>query len=176
MLCGSITFFFASFLFAYFYLRALNNQHLWKPKHVVVPVGWGTAITACVVASAALVWWGTIDQRRRWLKGSVGLALGLVAIVLQIVTWTQVGFGPTDGGYASVYFGWTSLFFLFVFGSLFWLETILATSYRYSGKAPAQDIEDPAALNTAELAAFTQYWIVVAAVGVLTWIVLYLVS
>lgn len=191
-------FFFVAFLFAYFYLKSLNSQHLWKPKGVTPPAGWGTAIVVCVVVSALLVAWGAVDQRsdRRslWrLKGAAAIALMLVALALQIVAWTHAGFGPTDGGLASVYFGWTSLYVLFVLGSAVWLEMILATSYRYrnepfgharvepghaAGDADrtAPDIENPVDLNTAELAALAQYWGVLAGIGIITWILLYLVK
>jgi len=180
-------FFFVAFLFAYFYLKSLNSQHLWKPKGVSPPIGWGTAIVVCVVASALLVAWGAVDQRsdRRplWrLKGLVALVLMLAALVLQIIAWTHAGFGPTDGGLASVFFGWTALYVLFVLGSAFWLETILATSYRFRnepfGRAqvePGHDIDNPVDLNTAELAALRQYWGVLAGIGVVTWLLLYVV-
>ena len=181
-------FFFIAFLFAYFYLKSLNSQHLWRPKGVTPPTGWGTAIVVCVVVSALLVAWGAVDQRsdRRplWrLKGVVAVVLMLAALILQIIAWTHAGFGPTDGGLASVYFGWTALYVLFLLGSAFWLETILATSYRFRnepfGKArvePGHDIDNPVDLNTAELAALTQCWGVLAGIGVITWILLYLVK
>lgn len=190
-------FFFIAFLFAYFYLRSLNESHQWKPKGISAPTGWGTAIMVCVVLSAVLVWWGAIDQRsdRRplWrMKGLAALILGLAAFVLQIVAWTQLDWGPTHGGFASVYLGWTGLYALFVFGSLYWLETILAVSYRYRNEPmdrPAvepghasgdpdrlgHDIANPVTLNTAELRAFTSYMSVLAGIGVVTWIVLYLI-
>lgn len=195
---SATAFFFVAFLFAYFYLRSLNSDHQWKPKGVDAPIGWGTAIMVCLVVSAVLVAWGSVDQRsdRRplWrMKGTAALALGLVALVLQVVEWTQLGFGPTNGGFASVFLGWTALYFLFVLGALFWLETILATSYRYRNQAfgaavvepghasgdphrTAHDIENPVALNTAGLAALTQYWAVLVGIGVVTWIILYLLS
>jgi heme/copper-type cytochrome/quinol oxidase subunit 3 len=187
LLAGATAFFFLSFLFAYFYLRSVNNAGLWKPKHVDASLAWGTVITACMVVSAGLVRLGAIDQRadrrpafRR--KGVAALALGLVALVLQIVAWTHQSFGPSDGGYAAVYYGWTAFLFLFVFGTLFWLETTLATSFRYRRSAlgaaevaGAQDIRNPVDLNRAELASLSFYWTFLAGIAVLTWIVLYLI-
>lgn len=180
-------FFFIAFLFAYFYLRSLNEHAGWKPKGVDAPVGWGTAVMLCVVLAAGLLAWAGADQRadRRslWrLKGTVALVLGLAAVVVQIVSWTQLGFGPTDGSFASVFLGWTGLYALFVLGSMFWLETILAVSFRYRaapmGHAPVEpghDIANPVDLNIAELAALTSYYTVLAAIGVVSWIVLYLI-
>jgi heme/copper-type cytochrome/quinol oxidase subunit 3 len=189
-------FFFAAFLFAYFYLRALNTQGHFKPKGVDAPTGWGTAIMLCVVACAVLVYWGSLDQRadRRQLwriKGVVALALGLVAVILQIVSWSQLAWGPTQGGFASVFLGWTGLYALFVFCSMYWLETTLAVSFRYRNEPMAQprvepgdasgdpertahDIANPVTLNTAELAALNSYLVVLATVGVVSWVVLYL--
>ncbi len=34
LLAGATTFFFLAFLFAYFYLRSLNQNHMWRPGHV----------------------------------------------------------------------------------------------------------------------------------------------
>jgi heme/copper-type cytochrome/quinol oxidase subunit 3 len=189
-------FFFIAFLFAYFYLRSLNSHGGWKPKGVDAPVGWGTAIMLCVVVAAVLTAWGASDQRsdRRplWrIKGTIALGLGLLAVILQIVSWSQLGFGPTDGGFASVFLGWSGFYALFVLGTMFWLETILAVSFRYRGDPmgraevepghasgdpdrTAHDIANPVALNTAELGALTSYLGVLAAIGVVTWIVLYL--
>jgi heme/copper-type cytochrome/quinol oxidase subunit 3 len=195
LLASATAFFFLAFLFAYFYLRSLNNADMWRPKHVDTSVAWGTIVMAFVVASALLVRLGLRDHRAGsrtgWrIKGSLALALGLASLVLQVVAWTQMDFGPADGGFASVYFGWTAFLFFFVLCTLFWLETVLATSIRYrkipSG-APApgdasgdrdrtgHDIEDPLSLVRAELVALSFYWTFLAGIAVLTWIVLYLV-
>jgi len=192
---SALVFFFFAFLFAYFYLRSLDENGLFKPKGVDAPEGWGIAIVICLVLSAVLLHLGAADQRadRRpaWrLKGLGALVLGLAAIVLQIVAWAGIGFGPTDGGYASVYLGWTGLYTIFVLCTLYWLETCLAVSYRYRGErygraevAPgdasgdvdreAHDIANPVHLNTAEVSALTFTWTTLVAIGVVTWFVLY---
>jgi heme/copper-type cytochrome/quinol oxidase subunit 3 len=196
LLAGATAFFFISFLFAYFYLRSINSAGMWKPKGVDASVGWGTAVVACYVLSALLVRLGLTDhralRREQWrLKGLVALLAGVVGLVLQVIGWTQEGFGPTDGGYASVYFGWTAFMFLFVLCTLFWLETTLATSLRYrkveSGAAPApgeasgdphrvaHDIRDPLSLVRAELVGLSFYWTFLAAIAVVTWVILYLI-
>ncbi|HEY4810299.1 MAG TPA: hypothetical protein VIH71_04495, partial [Solirubrobacteraceae bacterium] len=54
MLCGASTFFFLAFLFAYFYLRSINADDMWHPKHVNPNQGLGAAFIACIVLSAAL--------------------------------------------------------------------------------------------------------------------------
>ena len=72
--------------------------------------------------------------------------------MLQIIAWASIGFGPTDGGYASVYLGWTGLYTIFVFGTLYWLETCLALSFRYRGEpfgGPKSSPVTPPAIRTA---------------------------
>lgn len=196
LLAGATSFFFVSFLFAFFYLRSLDNGGMWKPKGVDASVAWGTVVVACYVASALLLRLGLRDRVAErfsaWrLKGVGALVLGLAALVLQVVAWTQQSFGPADGGYASVYFGWTAFMFLFVLGTMIWLETTIATSLRYAQKpvpstpAPgeasgdpyrmAHDIRDPLSLVKVELVALSFYWSYLAGIAVLTWIILYLV-
>jgi heme/copper-type cytochrome/quinol oxidase subunit 3 len=197
LLASATVFFFLAFFFAYFYLRSVNNAGLWKPKHVDASVTWGTIVMACIVASAMLVRLGRLDQaagRREAfrLKGLVALLLGFAALGVQAAAWTQQDFGPADGGFASVYFGWTAFLWLFVLGTMFWLEMTVATSYRYrkepmgAASVPpghasgdpgrmGQDIRNPVDLNRAELAALSFYWTFLAGIAVLTWIVLYLV-
>ncbi|HEV2590830.1 MAG TPA: hypothetical protein VGU02_02955 [Gaiellaceae bacterium] len=189
-------FFFVAFLFAYFYLRSLNTSHQWKPKGIHGPTGWGTLIMLCVLAATLLVFWGASDQRSdrrpRWrIKGVAALLLCLLAVIFQIVAWARLSWGPTHGGYASVYLGWTGLYTLFVAGTLYWLETILAVSFRYRNEPfghaavepghasgdidrTAPDIANPVHLNTSELVALSSYLSVLAGIGVVTWIVLYI--
>ena len=54
LLAGATTFFFLAFLFAYFYLRSINQDHMWRPGHINPEHGLGAAIVACVLVSAAL--------------------------------------------------------------------------------------------------------------------------
>ena len=195
LLASATAFFFVGFLFAYFYLRSLNNAGMWKPPNVDASIGWGTAVVACYVASAVLVRLGLADhralRRTEWrLKGALALAVGVVGLVLQVVAWTQESFGPADGGFASVYFGWTAFLFLFVFGTLLWLEMTLASSLRYrkvetDAPAPGEasgdphrtghDIRDPLSLVRAELVGLSFYWSFLAGIAVLAWVILYLI-
>src|SRR5579859_3866869 len=55
LLSSATAFFFLAFVFAYFYLRSLNNDHLWRPKHVDPSLTLGTLVMALTVASALLV-------------------------------------------------------------------------------------------------------------------------
>jgi heme/copper-type cytochrome/quinol oxidase subunit 3 len=192
LLASATAFFFLAFVFAYFYLRSLNNAGLWHPKGVDPAQTYGAVVMALTVASAVLVRLGLADhrgeRRPQWrVKGAVGLALGIAALVLQVVEWTALGFGPADGGYASVFFGWTAFQLLFAVGALLWLENILATSVRYRNAAPVapgeasgdpgrpgHDIRDPISLVRAGLEAASFYWSFLTGLGVLMWVILYL--
>jgi len=195
MLASATAFFYLAFVFAYFYLRSLNSSGRFHPAHVAPSATLGTLVMALGVASAVAVRLGLADQRagRRsaWrLKAAVGIACLLVAIVLQIVEWFSVGFGATEGGYASVFFGWTGFNVVFLLGATYWLETLLATALRHRhltvGEQPpagtasgdpgrmGHDISDPLSLVRPGLEAFSFYLSFLAGLGVLAWILLYL--
>lgn len=193
LLASATAFFFLAFVFAYFYLRSLNNAGQWLPKHVTPSQGFGAVVMALTVVSAVVLRWGLYDRRAerrpQWrVKGAVALVTGVAGVIVQVVEWTSLGFGPADGGYASVFFGWTAFQLLFTVGALFWVENVLATSVRYRNmSAPppghasgdpdraGHDIADPLVLVLPGLEAASFYWSFVAGLGVLAWIVLYLV-
>jgi heme/copper-type cytochrome/quinol oxidase subunit 3 len=194
LVASATAFFFLAFLFAYLYLRSLNSAGLWHPKGVSPSITLGTLVMVATVASAVLVRLGLADQkagrRPQWrLKGLVALALGAAAIVLQVTEWKVNDFGPADGGYASVYVGWTAFNALFVGGSMVWLETLIATAFRYrkvpggspppghaSGDPyrPRHDISDPLSLVRPGLTSLSFYYAFLAGLGILLWVVLYL--
>ena len=134
----------------------------------------GTLIAVAVAASGIAAVLAarrlrTGDESGWRALGLGALALGIVAIVLQVVEWSSLGFGPTDGGYASVFLGWTGLYLLFLLGSLYWLETLLATSFRHRGRAGTH----PATQIAPGADAFAFYWAVLSGIGVATWVILY---
>jgi len=191
---SATVFFFFAFLFAYFYLRSLNQNQLWRPKGVDPSVSLGTLGAASVAVAAALLYLGLRDHRAERLpawrvKGAVALALLVVAIVLQVVAWSTQDFGPLEGAFASVYIGWTCMEVLFLVGLVYWVETTFATSMRHRKSVPyafeageasgdphrtAPDIEDPLSLVRPQLEAVFFFAAVFAGIVVVSWIVLYL--
>ena len=191
---SAFVFFFFAFLFAYFYLRTLNSDHLWHPKGVDPSVTLGALITAAVVVAAVLLRLAVghhhADDLRAWRqKGALALALVLLALVLQVVEWATQGFGPTDGGFASVFIGWTGLQAIFLLGFVYWLETTLATSLRYRkvfsaefgpGEAAgdahreAPDIHDPLSLVRHQLEAVSFFAYFLGGEVLVSFVVLYL--
>jgi heme/copper-type cytochrome/quinol oxidase subunit 3 len=180
LLCGSVSFFFMSFLFAYFYLRSLDVNRSWKIGAVNPSLGLGTVIMAALLLSAVILRLGRTRAADMLASGIVALALALTAIVLQFVEFTTLGFGPASGGYASVFIGWTSTYAVVALLGVYWIEAQVASLWRarrgginrplHEG-VPADDI----VLLQAGLEACSFYWAYFVAIGVLAYIVLYLV-
>jgi heme/copper-type cytochrome/quinol oxidase subunit 3 len=180
LLAGATTFFFLAFLFAYFYLRSLNENHQWHLSRVKADQGLGAAIVACVLISAVLAIVAgrqMKSQSRSWLAPAIAsLLLGLVAIALQCVEYTVQNFGPTDGAYASVFCVWTAFYALAALATMYWLETQIATELR-ARREPARahgDIKDPDRLIAPGLDACVFFWSFLAAFGLIAYVTLYL--
>jgi heme/copper-type cytochrome/quinol oxidase subunit 3 len=181
LLCGGTAFFFAAFAFAYFYLRSLNQDHMWHPAHVKPSQGLGAAFVACVVLSALAA---IVTGRRMkasspsWLiSGIVTVTLGLAAVGVQCVEYTVQDFGPTNGAYASVFCAWTAFYMIAILAAMYWLETQLATEIR-ARRTPAGrhgDVLEADRLIAPALDAAVFYWAFLACVGVATYVVLYLI-
>lgn len=181
MLCGASTFFFLAFVFAYFYLRSIDADHKWHPPHVHPNQGLGAAFVVCIVLSAL----ATILAGRRmkvsspsWLApGIAGVVLGLAAVAIQCIEYTVQHFGPTNGAYASVFCAWSAFYLIAVLFTMYWLETQVATEFR-ARRTPAShegDIADPDRMIAPALDAAAFYWSFLAAIGVITYVILYLV-
>jgi len=178
---GGLCFLFGSFVFAYFYLRSINADGMWHPKHVNPNQGLGVVFIVCIVLSAAL----TVLAGRRmkaksptWLApGIAGVVLGLAAVIVQCIEYTVQHFGPTNGAYASVFCAWSAFYLIAVLFTMYWLETQVATELRARrSPAPAAegDIKDPDLLIAPALDAAVFYWSFLAAIGVVTYVILYL--
>lgn len=178
-LCGAATFFFLAFVFAYFYLRSLDLSHDWKIGHNVNPsLGLGVVIVLVLVLSAALLRAASARPELTIRAGAGALVLLLAAVVLQVVTWTTLGFGPASGGYASVYVGWTAFYAVFALMSAYWIETQVATAWR-RGRAkipptPA-DVLTGERLTRANLEACSFFWTFYVGIGVITFVILYII-
>jgi heme/copper-type cytochrome/quinol oxidase subunit 3 len=180
MLCGATTFFFLAFLFAYFYLRSIDAHHVFHPAHIKPNQALGAAFIACIVLSAAaavLAGRRMKASSRSWLTpGIASVVLGLIAVALQCIEYTAQHFGPTNGAYASVFCAWTGFYMIAVLFTMYWLETQVATEIR-ARRSPATgqgDIADPDKLIAPALDAAVFYWSFLAAIGIVTYVTLYL--
>src|SRR5579863_10457290 len=75
LLAGATSFFFLAFVFAYFYLRSLDVDHMWRPKHVNPSQGYGVSILIALLLSGALaVLAGRMlgREQRSWLGAASG--------------------------------------------------------------------------------------------------------
>jgi len=174
---AAVGFFFMTFLFAFFYLRALNTNGLWaggKPGHHVHPaLTVGIIVLVCVVASVGLTRLAVQELRGAgrgvwWSLAGGAFLLGLASVAIQCWQYTDLGFGPSEGGFASVYLGWTGFFSIVAFAVLLWLEMLLASS-RPGGHMRPGRLE-------ADLASFSVVWTVLGTVEVVAFILLYLVQ
>jgi hypothetical protein len=168
LIAASTAFFFIAFLFAFLYLRALNSNGLWgagKPHHHVhASLGLGIAILVCVLAGVAATWAVRV-RPVTWLPAlAATLLLVLAAIGLQCWQWAHLSFGPGDGGYASVYLGWTGFFTIFLLGAAYWLQTMIATAVRTGGGAA--EVEP-------QVADFAIFWTVLGLVELAAFVLLF---
>ncbi len=170
--CGSISFFFVSFVFAYFYLKSLDTNHGWKIGHVTIAAGIGVSIAALQLVSAVAL---RLSSHRRpgdqLAAGVIALLMGLTAVALQFYEYTILNFGAASGGYASVFFGWTSMYAIFELGGLYWIETQVATMLR-ARRNGGTGVDH--ALAQAGFEACSFYWAYFVAIGVLAYVILYI--
>ena len=172
LLVSSTIFLFLPFFFGYLYLATLNTGGLWRPGDLKGPIGWGLPIMLALLSSAGLLAWARSElaagseSRFRWFA-LAALAAGLAAVALQVIEYTQLGFGPADGGFASVFVGWTGLLGVVVLLAMVWLETVVASSFRNGSRTPGSSRSD------ADAVLF--YLAFLAIVGAFTFAFLYLV-
>src|ERR1700729_2095107 len=180
MLCGVVTFYFLSFLFAYFYLRSLDTNNSWKIGKVDPTIGFGIVIVVLFVVSAVILRVAATRPGNPFGAAVGAVVLALVAVILQFIQYIGLGFGAASGGYASVFFGWTASYVVFALPCIYWIETQAATVWRARREGidrpvaegvPADDVE----LLRAGLEACSFFWAFYVALGVVAFIVLYVV-
>jgi heme/copper-type cytochrome/quinol oxidase subunit 3 len=181
---GGLSFLYGSFVFAYFYLRSLNSNGRWKGSGFHQPsVAVGTVIIALVVVSAVVQ--TMVLQRikagnkKAWQSGAlVALVLGLAAVVLQIIQLLYLPFYPGSSGFASVFVGTYPVYLVSVLAMMVWLEIL----YMASRPIPAISfVEQPPTFAEAftvqrfqaRLSAFTAVWNYMAVVGIVFWVLFY---
>jgi heme/copper-type cytochrome/quinol oxidase subunit 3 len=180
LLASAVVFLFMAYVFAFFYLRALNTNHDFHPAHTNPPSGWGVAILVCVVGATAV-----FELARRaledgrgspWRIGSlVAFVLGLAAVILQIVEYFNLPFGASDGGLASVFLGFTVVFGFFWLGAVYWVETLWAQSLRQPAGAHGEFVEPSRLLRPSADACALYLWVLVL-VELFAFVLLYLVK
>ena len=181
LLCGAVAFFFVSFVFAYFYLRSLDLNKNWKIGHVDPSIGLGVAIAILLIISAVLLWMAATRPAVTVTLGAAALALAITTIVLQCIEYATQNFGPANGAFASVYIGWTATYTIFTFFAAYWIETQVAERWRLIKlgvqREHREGVPTPdAVLSEAGIRACAFFWAFYVAIGVVTFIILYLVT
>ncbi len=180
LLASAIVFVFVSFVFAFFYLRAVNSNNDFHPAHVNPTQWYGIAIVICVLAAA-----GIFELARRqlatparpaWRSGAiVTLVLALIVVVLQLVEYLTLPFKTAAGGYASVFWGWTLMFLLCWLGVTYWIETLVAQTLR-GAPAPAEGDDQLVTLLRPSADACAVLLYTLGGIQVVTYLLLYLVK
>jgi heme/copper-type cytochrome/quinol oxidase subunit 3 len=180
LLASGVAFVFVSFVFAFFYLRSVNSNGLWRPAHVKPLPGYGIVVLICTLAAAVI-----FDVARRSLVGGTepawrvpalaALGLGLVAVIVQLLDYHAIHFHTAGGGYASVFWGWTLMFLLFWVGALYWMETLVAQSLRRPSASPRQGTAG-SELLAPSAGACVIYLYTLAAIQLVSYVLLYLIK
>jgi heme/copper-type cytochrome/quinol oxidase subunit 3 len=170
---AGLGFFFIAFLFAFFYLRALDSNGVWRGwpgTHKPHPsVAFGVVILVCVVAAAAIsVAASRFAPQLAPTAMPASALLLLAAVGLQAAQFSSLGFGPTDGGYASVFVGWTGLLALVLLGMVYWLATAAQDVRRAAEPIPG--------FGAAAVDAVSLVLLVLAGVELGAFILLYIVA
>jgi heme/copper-type cytochrome/quinol oxidase subunit 3 len=160
-------FLFLGFLFAYLYLRTLNNHGLWNPPGQNPSGTMGVVVLVLVVATAALLHLGVSRMASAGpaafrAPGAAALAVSLVALVLVGSQVFRPGFSPShSGGFGSVFVGFIAFYLVHVAGGVYWLET--------------QVVQRPSEILRASLPPCLLYWWFLAVVIAIFSVLFYLV-
>jgi heme/copper-type cytochrome/quinol oxidase subunit 3 len=171
MWIGADALFFVAWFFAFFYLRALNNNHDFQTIYVVHPRRYmGGIIVLLIVAAAGLYWLGSRALANRRPSGRIFLWLALVAGILcigfQIYEFGHLGFDPQlGGGYSSVFVGLKGAWFVQLVGAVLWMGTQVAQS-RAGGDM---------SVRPASAAMFSYFLAFLAGINLIAYLVLYFV-
>lgn len=171
MWIGADALFFVAWFFAFFYLRALNNNHDFHTIWVVHPRRYmGGIIVLLIAATAGLFWLGARAVASRRANGRtllwLALAAGILCIGCQIYEFKNLGFDPTlGGGYPSVFVGLKAAWFVQLVGAVLWLATHVAQA------RPGGDMS----VRPASAVSFSYFLAFLAGISLIAYLVLYFV-
>jgi heme/copper-type cytochrome/quinol oxidase subunit 3 len=168
---GADVFCFAAFFFAFFYLRALNNDSAWLPPGTTHPTrAIGAFIVLLLMLCAAFYVLGAravakTPSSARLLFG-LALGAGVLCCALQLYEFRNLGFDPQlGGGFPSVFVGLKGVLLVQLVGALLWLSTHIAQA------VPTGD----STARPASAVQFGNFLIFLAGVSLVAYLVLYFV-
>ena len=121
---------FAYLLFSYYYM-AVQHGPAWRPAHPSLALSGPD--TLILLASSVAVWWGE-EGVKRGRRGqtqaglAVGIALGIVFLVVQAFEWRAKTFGLATSAYGSLYFTITGFHMVHVAVGVLMLSMVLLWS------------------------------------------------
>jgi heme/copper-type cytochrome/quinol oxidase subunit 3 len=171
-------FVFLAFLFAYLYLRSLNQHGLWRPPHTSPSLTLGLVTLVALVGSTAAFAVALRALRagrpRNW-RASAGLSLALMLVALVAQAWQLVdpGFSPYHGGaFGSVFVGFTATLFAHLLGATYWLETIVASSGAFHRER--EGVAQPSLLYEPAASAYGTFAYFLAGVEIVAFVLIYI--
>jgi heme/copper-type cytochrome/quinol oxidase subunit 3 len=180
LVASGIAFLFVSFLFAFFYLRAVNSNGLWRPKSVTPVQSWGIAVLVLTILTTV-----AFDLARRavvggteprWRTGSMAaLGLAVLVVVAQGLEYATITFKTDQGGWAAVFWGWTLVQLLCWIGGIYWIETMVAQTLRRPA-ASAREGTGGTELLRPSADSCMVYLYTMVTVAVIAYVLLYLVK
>jgi heme/copper-type cytochrome/quinol oxidase subunit 3 len=114
-----------------------------------------------------------------FVGGIIAVVFALLAVALQFFEYTTLDFGAASGGYAAVFFGWTATYAVVALMGAYWVEIQVASIWRVRREGRTRATQVPTTeteLLRAGLEASSFYWSYFVAIGVLAYIILYLVG
>ncbi len=164
-------FFFAAWFFAFFYLRALNNNYDWLPAGTTHPTrAIGALIVLLAIVAAGLYWAGarTVITQRATARLFFWLALvaGILCFGVQIYEFRNLGFDPQQGGgYPSVFVGLKGVWLFQLTGAMLWLASHIAQT------RPSGDVT----IRPRSAVIFGNFMLFLAGIALVSYVVLYFV-
>ena len=150
-----------SFLFAYLYLRASNNNGMWRPMGVdAPPIALAVVSLLLTLAAFAAAWLCASALVRRPERAATGLLGGavlvsLVCLVVRLIQLTHLGWTPAQGAYVDVSILWFFVIAAEVFVGYLWLLKLAAGQWRGTVPATAMSVR-----------AAAEYWAFLAALAI----------
>jgi hypothetical protein len=181
VLSAAVVVFFFAFVFSFVYLKAQDSHGLWNPG-LEVSVVFSSAVLGAALLSTLAFGIGVRglrdDDTSTW-QGWAAISLLFVAGVIGLHVWqlNTLPFTPTQGGYASVFVGWTVALIAVEFGAMYWLLSVLRGALRVTGEVgPYEEGPSPHIRDVVVSArGYWFFWRVVAAVEIIAYVLLVLV-
>lgn len=185
LLIGVISMAFAGVGFAYFYLRSVNSEGLWRQHGQSAPLLLGTLIALAAVAGAIGQSYGLFRLRRGldldWAVATwFTMGMGVIGSGLQIWEMTRLGFQPGQSGYASLFVAWGPLSAALLLVGAYWSETLAARAIRMkklvAGDGGLSGSQLPTArLFRASAEGVAYFWWFMATVAAVFWLLFYII-